>query len=177
MSPAIPRDEAIVSLLTAHQQRLMVFVRSMVPHRADADEVLQNVNLFIWRNANDYTPGTDFLAWAFRIAHFEVLTYRKRQARERARLCDAVVDQLAEQAQALLPTSNKRQDALEKCLERLPEKDRHLVSLRYEPDATTQSVATRTGRSPKAIYEALTRIRTRLLECIDRTLAAEERAS
>lgn len=176
MHPSDHGDEAMVSLLTAHQQRLTVFVRSMVPHRADADEVLQNVNLFIWRHAHEFTPGTDFLAWAFRIAHFEILTFRKRLARERARLCDAVVDQLAEQAQTLLPSSNLRQDALENCLERLPEKDRQLVSMRYEPEATTESVAESTGRSTKAIYEALNRIRTRLLECIDRTLAAEERA-
>lgn len=165
-----------MALLTSHQQRLAVFIRSLIPHRADAEEVLQNANLYIWRHADEFTLGSDFAAWAFRIAHFEVLTQRKRQARDRAKLSDTVVSQLASQAERVLITDDRRHDALEACLEKLSEKDRQLVTLRYESGATTQSVSQRTGRSAKAIYEALNRIRTRLMECVDRTLTAEERA-
>jgi hypothetical protein len=43
--PATERDEQIVHLITRHQRQLAVYVRSLVPQRADAEEVLQEVNL------------------------------------------------------------------------------------------------------------------------------------
>lgn len=170
------QHEQIVALLTSHQQRLTFFIRSLVANRADADEVLQEVNLFVWRHATEFQLGTDFAAWSFRIAHFKVGTYWKRQARDRARLSDSVVDELAQQAIDLSSTSSQRQDALDLCLKKLTDEDRKLVLLRYEPQATTETVAKCTNRSVKAIYKALNRIRTRLLECVDRTLAGEGRA-
>jgi RNA polymerase sigma-70 factor (ECF subfamily) len=154
----------------------MCFVRSLVPNRADAEEVLQNVNLFLWRNADEFTPGTNFVAWAFQIARFEVLTYRKRMAREKSRFSDEVVEQLACRAERLL-SSDSRLDALEECMRKLPEKDRHLVMLRYELGATTKVVSEQTGRSVKAIYEALNRIRSKLMKCVDGTESGEEDAS
>ncbi len=52
--------EQIVGLITRYQRRLQVYIRSLVPNHADADEVLQEVNLFLWRNADEYRPGSDF---------------------------------------------------------------------------------------------------------------------
>lgn len=92
------QSEQFMALLTNHQQRLTAFVRSLVPHLADADEVVQEVNLYLWRNAEEFVPGTDFTAWTLRVAHFEVLTYRKRLARDRARLSDVVIGHLVDQA-------------------------------------------------------------------------------
>ena len=69
-----------------------------------------------------------------------------------------------------------RQEAIEKCVQKLPESDRRLVALRYESGATAKSVAQRTGRPLTTIYDALSRIHTRLLQCVERTLATEERA-
>jgi RNA polymerase sigma-70 factor (ECF subfamily) len=168
------RHEEIVALLTSHQQRLMFFIRSLVPHRADAEEILQEVNLFIWRDSAKFELGTDFAAWAFQIARFKIGAYRKQQARARARLSDSVVDELAQRAIDLTSTNSQRQDALEHCLQKLMPEDRQLIALRYEPQSTTESVAKSTNRSIKAIYKALNRIQSRLLECIDRTLASEE---
>lgn len=167
-----------VTLLTSHQQRLAVFVRSLVPRRADADEVLQNVNLFLWQHAEEFVPGTNFTTWAYRVAHFEVLSYRKRSARERERFSDTTVEQLVDEAtRALDVVSDLYHDALEICLQKLSERDRQIIALRYEAGTSPQSVAERMGRSSKAIYESLDRIRSRLLDCIGRTLAAEERTS
>jgi RNA polymerase sigma-70 factor (ECF subfamily) len=168
------QSELISQLMASHQQRLTGYIRSLVPDRADAEDVLQEVNLFIWRHGDEFEPGSNFAAWVFRIARYHVLDFRKRRV-AKIRFSDAVVQQLAESAAEGTNFGSSRLHALEQCLQKLPEKDQTLVRLRYEPDATTLSVAERSGRSLKGVYNSLNRIRTVLLECIQRTLAKEAR--
>ena len=164
-------DDKIVELLTGVQQQLARYVRTLVPNRADAEEVLQETNLFIWRNADQYELGTNFTAWVCRIAHYQVLTHRKRQARSRLYFSDALVEQLAPHAAENVAEQNDEVEAFESCAAKLSEQDRALIDLRYEPEATVQSVADKVGRSTKAVYYALGRIRTWLLECMQRALS------
>ncbi len=172
---ASERNDQIVQLLTSVQQQLTRYVRTLVPNRADAEEVLQETNLFVWRHAGEYELGTNFAAWACKIAHYQVLSYRKRQARSRLRFSDALVEQLA-QTTARNPAARPDDvEAFELCVAKLSEQDRELIVLRYEPGATVQSVAEKVGRLTKAVYNALGRIRTWLLECMDRARSERRR--
>lgn len=172
--PAVTRHERMVSLLTSHQARLITFVRSLVPTRADADEIVQEVNLYLWRHFDELRSDESFSAWAFQTAKYQVLTYRKRLGRERSRFSDTLVEQLADPAMKLAESVDRRESVLLQCIDRLPDKDREVVLLRYESDCSTQQIADRTERSVKAVYECLRRTRNRLLECIRRSLAAED---
>jgi RNA polymerase sigma-70 factor, ECF subfamily len=168
--------EQFVALITRYQRRLQVYVRGLVPHSADAEEVLQEVNLFLWRNAEEYRPGSDFGAWAYKVAYFHVLTYRKRLARNKLRFTDALLQQLAESGSAVAEATDRRQDALEHCIQKLPEADRQLVHLRYQGGSSVQELADELKRSAKAIYRSLDRIHLALLECVRRRLQAEDGA-
>jgi len=168
--------EQIVGLITQYQRRLQVYVRSLVPNHADADEVLQEVNLFLWRNADEYRPGSDFGAWAYKVAYFHVLTYRKRLARNKLRFSDALLHQLAESGSAVAEQTDRRQEALEHCVKKLADADRLLVHLRYQAGSSVQDLAEELERSAKAIYRALDRIHLALLDCVRRRLQAEDGA-
>ncbi len=165
--------ELISQLMAGHQQRLSGYIRTLVPQRADAEDILQEVNLFIWRHGDEFEQGTNFAAWAYQIARNHVLSYRKRTYRNKLRFSDTVVEQLAAEVAPDTDFAAPRLEALEQCLRKLPDKDQTLVRLRYEPDATTQSVAERSGRSLKGVYQSLNRIRLALLQCIQRTLSRE----
>ena len=167
------QTEAFVQLIAQFQRRLCVYIRTLIPQRQDADEVLQEVNLHLWRNAHEYQPGTDFGAWAYKIAYYSALTHRKKLARQKLRFSDALIEQLADGAAAVAVQTDRRQEALENCLKKLPEGDREIVRARYEDNATAQAVADRIGRSLKAVYHALGRIQANLLNCVQRTLRAE----
>lgn len=169
------RDDKIVELLTGAQQQLSRYVRTLVPNRSDAEEVLQETNLFIWRNADQFELGTNFMAWVCRIAHYQVLTHRKRQSRSRLHFSDALVEQLAPRASENAAEQNDEVEAFESCVAKLSEQDQALIDLRYEPGATVQSVADEVGRSTQAVYYALGRIRAWLLGCIQRTLSERRR--
>ena len=81
--PAPPNDNAsaeFVSLLTGHQRKLYSFILSLLRNPSDADDVLQETNLVLWQKCNEFEPGTNFGAWAFRVAQFQVMAHRKKMA-------------------------------------------------------------------------------------------------
>ena len=75
-------DSQFVALLTSVQLPLSIYVRSLMPGVSMAKDVAQQASMKIWENRNDYQPGTNFKAWAFSIARYEVLNFRKRSARD-----------------------------------------------------------------------------------------------
>src|SRR5437763_3085610 len=75
-----------VQEMIAAQAGLRLFLHSMLMDPDAADELLQRTNVVLCEKADEFTAGTNFPSWARRVAHFEVLTYRRRLARERQRL-------------------------------------------------------------------------------------------
>jgi RNA polymerase sigma-70 factor (ECF subfamily) len=168
-------SEQFLVLLTSNERRLRGYVRALVPNRADAEEILQEVNLYLCRHADEFEPGTDFVSWALKVAHFRVLKWRERRSHERLVFDDSLIERLVVAAESMNTDRDRRYDALKKCLEKLAPSERELVMQFYgEAGATPRSLAERIGRSVKGVYVTVHRLRMKLLECIRCTLAAEE---
>jgi RNA polymerase sigma-70 factor, ECF subfamily len=170
--PPIPIAECVREL-TSLQRPLYLYIFSLVPHPSDADDLVQETNRVIWEKIGDYQRGTSFSAWAYKIAFYEVLTYRKRKRRESLRFSDDLVEDLAGEVEQVLSDSNPRRQALQECLQRLSEGNRQIVARRYLEGADVRSVAQQLGRTEKAVYHALARIRSWLLECVRKRLSVE----
>ena len=166
-------DPEFVQLFTKYQRRLYLYILSQVPHPADAEEILQETNLVIWRKYNRFEIGTNFLAWTSRIATYEVMKFRDRHRRDRLYFSDRFIEQIGESALADADLLEERRDALIDCLGKLREKDRELVQNRYAPGETGKNLASRIGRPVNSVYQSLGRIRRTLLECVDRRLREE----
>ncbi len=160
-------------LFTVNQRAVYIYIRSLVANSADVDDLWQETNLVLWQRFADYRPGTDFLAWARRIAYNKVLNYRTHR-RPPLQFSDGFFERLAASGRAM-DRPVVCLDALKQCADRLPPADRELIELRYGPDATCQTVAEALGRSVRSVYKAVSRIRTQLLECIRREMAKEDR--
>jgi RNA polymerase sigma-70 factor (ECF subfamily) len=159
--------------LIGAQRHLCAFVYSLVPHPADAEDILQETNLVLWRKANKFQPGTDFLAWAFQVARYQVMALRKRQQRSREYFDDELIQMLTEEAIPRLKDSDRRYMALFECLKRLRPDVSRLLAQRYEPGGSVNEIARQAGRSPNAISAILSRAREGLLRCIEHRLATE----
>jgi len=168
--------ERFAQLLATCQRGVFVHLVSLLHNAADAEEVLQETNLVLWRKFDQYQPGTSFDHWACRIAYFEALKFREKKARGEPLFDSHSVELLAEESEKSVDLLEARHRALQGCLAKLTEQDRQLVLRRYEQQASTQSVAEALGRSVQGTRRALHRIRMALLACIERTLAAESRA-
>lgn len=166
--------DAFARLLTTHQQAIYTCVRSLLPNRADVEEVWQETNVVLWQKADQFQPGTNFRAWALAVARFEVQNFRRRlQTRARV-LSDAMIDQLGDELLTRSEAEEIRLEALRQCLTRLATRDHQLIRLRYQVGMKSQHVAEKLGRSLDTIYRSVTRIRKTLLECVRRRLAQEE---
>jgi RNA polymerase sigma-70 factor (ECF subfamily) len=152
---------------------LHTFVRSLVPTRQMASEVMQDVILVLWEK---FDAAADFQGWAFGVAKNVALRHLRRQSRDRHVFDDELVNQLAEDAVALVPVHDGHREALERCLDKLPAAQRDLVLTAYTKGTRMDDLATRRGQTPMALYKLLHRIRQALLECVERTLAKEEHA-
>jgi RNA polymerase sigma-70 factor (ECF subfamily) len=175
-TPAPERVDAFVQLLAQSQRRIFLFVMSMVPNWNEAEEIIQETNLLLWREFDHFQPGTNFAAWACQIALNQVLAWRKRQQRDRVRFSPAFLEAVAEEATAEADWLEDRSRALAHCIEKLPERHRLLLRCRYNEGQTIDSIGRELGRSADAIYRTLSRIRHTLYKCVTESLAQGNRA-
>jgi RNA polymerase sigma-70 factor (ECF subfamily) len=163
-------------LFLQNERRLYAYILTLLPQRADADDLLQETSLVMWEKFDERQPPNDFAAWGCRIAYFKVLDFYKRQ-RARVRLNQAMLERVAETAieQVGALQLDERREALAGCIEKLGSKDRDLLAARFAEGGTTQSAAAQVRRSVDAVYKALAKIRQALFDCVSRALAREGR--
>ncbi|UUO07211.1 sigma-70 family RNA polymerase sigma factor [Blastopirellula sp. J2-11] len=155
-----------IQLLTSHQSRLYAYVLSLVFDRNEADDVLQQTNIVLWRSASDFELGTNFVAWSFRIAYFQVLAHRKRKHREKLIFDDDMLSDLAQVAHDNDQTFAARQRLLRECIQKLNKRQRSAIERRYRRGATLESIAHETERTVNAVKQTLFRARENLLRCV-----------
>jgi RNA polymerase sigma-70 factor (ECF subfamily) len=162
---------AFITEYTRSQRHLHAFIQTMIWQGVDADDVLQETNLVLWRKAADYDSGRPFLPWAMRIAQLQAMAWLATRARGKRRLGSEVLETIASEAVAEADELEPRRRALAGCLQRLPAEHRDLVASRYQPDGCVNDLAAARGSTPKAVSEMLRRIRIALLGCIERSLS------
>jgi RNA polymerase sigma-70 factor (ECF subfamily) len=172
--PADPRDsDEFVELMTAFQPRLYAYILSLLGDAEVANDVLQETNLVLWRKAPDFTLGTNFKAWAFRSAHFQVMAQRQRQVRARLVFDDELIETFAREADSHDDDHFlRRQKALETCIGKLADRQREIVLQRYYKAEPIAQIASRLKIASNAVSQLLFRARQNLVDCVNRELAA-----
>lgn len=161
--------ERFVRDLTGNARRIYAYILALVPNWADADEIFQETSAVLWVKYGEYQPGTDFRAWAFRVAFNKVLQFRHARGKNLLHFSEEFVESIDRDTLSDQELWERRHLALADCYAKLNPQDRELIDLRYEPGATTKGIAQQVGRSPDAVYKALSRIHDQLLVCIDQT--------
>ncbi|HTK78341.1 MAG TPA: sigma-70 family RNA polymerase sigma factor [Gemmataceae bacterium] len=165
-------SEEFVGWVAASQRPLYAYIRSLVGPWAEPEDILQEVNLVLCRQAHEFDGRGRFLTWACRIAYFQVLAYLKRRQRDKHQYFDEAIltdlaGPLAEQVEQL----DSRVEALRHCLGELSPRHRRMITTRYARGGSVQAVAHEVGRPAGSVRVTLHRIRQLLLACIERTLA------
>lgn len=166
-------EEHFMAEFTRHQRTLYGYIRSLCPRLQDADEVFSQTSMALWRKSADYEPGTHFVAWACRMAEFEVLNYLRTRRRDRLVFDEDLLTTLAHETAEYLADSDQRVAALRDCLEQLPANHRRMIVMRYESPAPVAQIAESFGRTAASFSVTLHKIRKQLLACIRGRLAAE----
>ena len=82
-------------MLTSHQSRIYAYILSLVFDPDQAEDVLQQTNAVLWQKEAEFVIGTNFVAWSFRIAYFQVMAHRKTLHRDRLVFDDELIRSVA----------------------------------------------------------------------------------
>lgn len=164
--------ESYLELLNSNERVLSAYVHSLVHNRADAEDILQASRLTMWKKFTDFEPGTNFLAWARKIALHQILNYRRSQGRKPTFSTDpAFIEAVAEEIDRQSDQLTEKSEALKICLKKLPEAQRKMILFRYYEGCDIAEVASKTGRTEGAAYRLLSRIRKTLNECVSQQIS------
>lgn len=165
--------EPFHQLLTGAQSSLYAFICSLLGRTANASDILQETNFVLWEKADQFDPSLEFLPWAFKFAHLQVLAFRKRQQRDRLMFDNELVGTLATEFARNVRDVDTRLAALGECVEKLPESHRDLLRQYYECESTLDVIGKAIGRQTSAVAASLYRIRKVLSDCVERMLRLE----
>ncbi len=175
--PLVNRAEELMTQIVSAQKPLYSYIRTLVGPASDVDDILQEVNLVLWRKGHEFDGRGRFLAWACHIAYLQVLAYcQKRRREKQVDFDESVLSELAAYVSREVERIDSRLEALRGCLGKLSPKMRRMILLRYEDGGSVCKVATEFDRPAGSVRVALHRIRLLLADCIGRTLEGGESA-
>jgi RNA polymerase sigma-70 factor (ECF subfamily) len=171
----VASGRAFITLFLKSQRRIFAYILTLLPHHADAEDVLQEVSVTLWEKFDEDDPPDDFVSWGCRIAYHKILHHHRSRQRQRVMFSEEMLERVAETMaeESAVLRIEERQQALDRCLEKLARRDQELLAERFKEGATPLSTAERIGRSVDTVYKGMARIRKALYDCVARTLAAE----
>ncbi|TWT73014.1 sigma-70 family RNA polymerase sigma factor [Allorhodopirellula solitaria] len=164
-------------VLRLHERSLRAWLAAHVPVGVDVDEIAQRSFVVAFSRLKEFEIGTNFKAWLFAIARYQLMTERTRlrriadyHARYGPDLLQRELDRRCDESPEAWTT---KLEHLEECLQSLGDHLRRFLTWRYEDEIPLQEIAARCGRSVPAVKKQLWKIRGKLQECMDARLARE----
>ncbi len=164
------KTELFVKLLSANYYRIGAFVQSQLYNNQDTDDVMQETSRMMWKKFDEFKPGTDFLAWAFAIAKYRILDFRKTRKGKNISLSNQTLELIEVESKKIMNESKDRLNALKECMQKLTKQDRKLLEMRFSYGLAAKYIAARIGTSIHVVYRNTSRIKSILLNCINRKM-------
>jgi RNA polymerase sigma-70 factor (ECF subfamily) len=144
------RHDALTELYGRHRKRLRAMIEGVVHEGAETDDVLQEILLQVWKEADQYSPKAGRpLGWMVTIARRRAIDrLRRRQAYSRAR--ERYGEGLVQQPRNLRREAydpfviNDLHAFLEKCMRALPRLQRQAIKLAFFDGMSHREIAAAT---------------------------------
>ncbi|MCP3933172.1 MAG: RNA polymerase sigma factor [Bacteroidetes bacterium] len=142
MRNKLTQDRGFRLLMQKYQERLYWHVRRMVTEHEDANDVIQNCFIKVFRNISSFEGKSKLYTWLYRIATNEALTFLNRKKRKSTASIDEGELDLANQLKAdTYFDGDSVQIHLQKALSRLPQKQRLVFNMRYYDAMSYQEIS------------------------------------
>ncbi len=126
------RESAYTAIIKKYQEKLYWHVRRMVVDHDDANDVLQNMFIKVWKSLDNFREDSQLYTWLYRIATNESLTFLEQQKK---RTSASLSDEEGYLANKLVADKdfdgNKLEWKLQLAIQQLPEKQKAVFNLRY----------------------------------------------
>lgn len=126
------KEKAFTHLIEKYQQKLYWHVRRLVIDHEDANDVLQNVFIKVWKALDNFREDSQLYTWLYRIATNESLTFLEQKKKRKSVSYDDVESGLSNKIIADKHFDpNKIEWKLQLAIQQLPEKQKIVFNLRY----------------------------------------------
>ena len=128
----VNRERSFTSIIKKYQEKLYWHIRRMVVDHDDANDVLQNMFIKVWKGLENFREDSQLYTWLYRIATNESLTFLEQQKKRAAVSLSEVENGLSNKLKADTNfDANKLEWKLQLGIQQLPEKQRLVFNLRY----------------------------------------------
>jgi RNA polymerase sigma factor (sigma-70 family) len=146
------RNQAFNLLLKKYQQKIYWHIRRMVINHDDADDLVQDVFVKIWKNLPGFRSDAQLYTWMYRIASNECITFLNRKKLKNNVSLDDVAHELAESlTDSTYFDGDKAQLKLQKALLTLPEKQKLVFNMKYYDEMKYEEISEVLGTSVGAL--------------------------
>ena len=126
------KEKAFRQLMTLYKERLYWHIRKIVISHEDADDVLQNTFIKIYKNISKFNQESKLFSWMYRIATNESITFINKRAKKNNREVSEVQTQLASDLQSdNWFSGDEIQVVLQKAIATLPQKQQLVFNMKY----------------------------------------------
>jgi RNA polymerase sigma factor (sigma-70 family) len=146
------RNEAFNLLISKYQEKIYWHVRRLVIDHDDADDLVQEVFIKVWKSLAKFRNDSKLYTWIYRIATNECITFLNKKKQRNQTPLDEVSEELSE---SLVASSyfngDKIQMKLQQALLTLPEKQRLIFNMKYYDDLKYDEISAILGTSVGAL--------------------------
>ena len=166
---------AFDEIVLAYQARLRGYVARFVPSGQDAYDVVQEVFIAAYRDLSALDPERPLGPWLWAICRHRLVSflrqhYSRRHAVESLGLVDEALARLVEEPSDEPAGPDPRLAALQGCMERLQDRHRQILTLRYHHGLSLNVLAEKLRQTSAGLAMLLMRLRAKLDECVRKRL-------
>lgn len=160
-------DKGFRLLLEKYQERLYWVVRRLVIEHDDANDVIQNCLIKVYRNIHSFEGKAQLYTWLYRIATNEAITFLKQKKRRLSKSMDDGSNNLVNQLEAdTFFDGDEAQAKLYAALDGLPDKQKQVFTLRYFEEMSYEDMSgvldTSVGALKASFHHAVKKIEKHL---------------
>ncbi|NMH88848.1 RNA polymerase sigma factor [Flavivirga algicola] len=141
LTSAKGKEKAFAKLLDLYQERLYWHIRKLVITHENADDVLQNTFLRIYKSLPNFKQQSSLHTWMYRIAYNESLRFlEKNNKQNNVSINDVNNAYLNTLVGDVFFDSNEAQLKLQRILSGLPVREREIFQMKYFDDLTFREI-------------------------------------
>jgi RNA polymerase sigma-70 factor (ECF subfamily) len=158
---------ALGELYARYQERLTRFLTRLTKNPSLADEIVNEVFLTVWQQADEFEGRSQVSTWLTSIArHKAISAIRRRSEMQLDEGFAMTIEDPSDNAAAKMDKRDRHQ-VLQQCLAKLSPAQREVIDLFYFQDTPIQEVALRTGVSTNTVKTRMFYARTRMAELLN----------
>ncbi len=128
----LTQEQAFRTLMSQYKERLYWHIRKIVISHDDADDVLQNTFIKVYRNINNFKAESKLYSWMYRIATNESITFINKRAKQNNVDVNEMQYKLVESLEAdVYFDGDEIQLQLQKAIAILPQKQQLVFNMKY----------------------------------------------